>query len=84
MAGAVRQQGAAEKKGAPGVLRAEVTGADKLGIWLTVNGAPFFVAHEKAPWLRDPAVRRMLNLDLPNGLHLRWDSLDVDIDVDAL
>jgi hypothetical protein len=49
-----------------------------------VDGAPYFVAHEKTGWLRDPAVRRLLNMILLNGFHLRWDSLDADIDVDDL
>ncbi|MBN2106142.1 MAG: hypothetical protein JW832_01870 [Deltaproteobacteria bacterium] len=65
-------------------LCAEITGAGKLGIWIMLNGAPYFVAHEKTVWLRDPAVRRMLHISLPNGFHLRWDSLDADLDVDAL
>ena len=65
-------------------LCAEITGADKLGIWITVDGVPYFVAYEKTGWLRDSAVRRMLLLALPNGFHLRWDSLDADLDVDAL
>jgi hypothetical protein len=65
-------------------LCAEITGADKLGIWIQLDGAPYFVAHEKTIWLRDPAVRRMLHISLPNGFHLRWDSLDADLDVDAL
>ena len=65
-------------------LCAEITSADKLGIWIHLDGAPYFVAHEKTIWLRDPAVRRMLHISLPNGFHLRWDSLDADLDVDAL
>jgi hypothetical protein len=66
------------------LLNAEITGADKLGVWLRVGGVSYFVAHEKMQWLRDPAVRRMLNLNLPNGMHLRWDSLDQELDIDAL
>jgi len=65
-------------------LCAEITGADKLGIWILLDGAAYFVAHEKTIWLRDPAVRRMLHIALPNGFHLRWDSLNADLDVDAL
>ena len=84
MAGSPKQDTVVTEKDSRNLLHAEITGADKLGIWLTINGAPYFVAHEKAQWLRDPAVRRILNINLPNGFHLRWDSLDLDIDVDAL
>jgi hypothetical protein len=70
--------------GRGGRIFAEVTGSDRLGIWITVAGVPYFVAHEKTRWLRDPAVRGMLGMDLPNGLHLHWDSLGIDIDLDAL
>ncbi len=64
-------------------LFAEITSSDKLGIWIMLDGIPYFVAHEKTCWLRDPAVRRMLTITMLNGFHLRWDSLDADIDVDA-
>jgi len=49
-----------------------------------VDGAPYFVAHEKTGWLRDPAVRIKLNITMLNGFHLCRDFLDADIDHDAL
>ena len=63
-------------------LHAEITGDDRLGIWIAVEGVPYFVPHDKARWLQDRSVRRALNIDLLSGFHLRWGSLDADINFD--
>jgi hypothetical protein len=79
-----KNNGAAGQQQRPEPLCAEITGADRLGIWITLAGTPYFIAHEKSGWIRDPAVRGMLNMTMPNGFHLRWDSLDADIDCAVL
>jgi len=64
-------------------LTVEITRNEKLGIWINAGGCSYFVAHDKTPWLKDQTVREMLNIRLLNGFHLRWESLGIDVDLDA-
>lgn len=71
---------AAQKKDG---LTVEITRNEKLGIWINADGHSYFVAHDKTPWLKDQTVRKMLNIRLLNGFHLRWESLGIDVDLDS-
>ncbi len=54
------------------------------GIWILVKGNEYFLSYESNPWFKDATVSQIHNVKLLHGFHLRWDDLDVDLELDSL
>ena len=72
------------KKAGISTSEAEVTNISKHGIWLYVKSREFFLPFEKFPWFKKAAIGDILEVELLHDNHLRWEKLDIDLDLDCL
>lgn len=63
---------------------AEVTHISPHGIWLLIEEQEYFLGFTDYPWFEDAKVADIHQLELIHGRHLRWESLDVDIELSSL
>ena len=63
---------------------AEVTHISAHGVWILVNGAEYFLAHDSYPWFKQASLAQVMHLQQPHPHHLRWPDLDVDLEMDCL
>ena len=63
---------------------AEVSHISSHGLWLLVTGKEYFLSFENYPWFAEAKVAEVLSVKLLHGCHLRWENLDVDLELDSL
>ncbi len=70
----------------PGISTSEVEifNIDAHGFWLFANGKEYFLPYEEFPWFKEARVADILNVQLLHEFHLRWPSLDIDLDLNSL
>jgi len=70
----------------PGISTSEVEifNIDTHGFWLFANGKEYFLPYEELPWFKEARVADILNVQLLHEFHLRWPSLDIDLDLNSL
>lgn len=61
--------------------KVEILNLDPFGLWILVGNKEYFLDHEKYPWFLDARIGDLFKVSLIGENHLRWDALDVDIDV---
>jgi len=61
-----------------------VTNVSPHGLWVLVGEREYFLPFSAYPWFSDAKVSELLAVELIHGRHLRWPSLDVDIEVESL
>lgn len=61
-----------------------ITGISTHGIWVLIGEMEYHIPFSDYPALADAKISEIHQVDLLHGHHLRWDSLDVDIDLMAL
>lgn len=54
------------------------------GLWIYVNGKEYFLSYEDFPWFKKARLSEVYNVQLLNGYHLCWPSLDVDLELASL
>ena len=54
------------------------------GFWIFVQSKEYFLSFDDYPWFRDARITEIMNVELKNQYHLRWNDLDVDIELDSL
>ena len=54
------------------------------GFWLTLPTSSWFLAFDEHPWFAQASRQQLEEVELLQGEHLRWESLDVDLCVDSL
>ena len=64
--------------------QAEVTNITSHGIWIYVKSAEYFLPFDGFPWFRDAKISDVLEVQLLSDHHLRWERLDVDLELDSL
>ncbi len=64
--------------------KVEVLNISSHGIWLDVKGKERFLPYEDFPWFKDARLSEIYDVRLLHGHLLRWDDLDVDLDLDSL
>lgn len=62
----------------------EVLNISANGVWLYAKGKEYFLPYEDFPWFKDARLSEIYDVRLVHGRHLRWDDLDVDLDLDSL
>lgn len=62
----------------------EVLNISTHGIWLYVKGKEYFLPHEGFPWFKGARLSEIRHVRLLHGHHLRWDDLDVDLELDSI
>jgi len=63
---------------------AEVSHISAHGLWLLVAAKEYFLSFEDYPWFAEAKVADILRVELLHGLHLRWEALDVDLELESL
>jgi len=54
------------------------------GISLSVAGKVYFVPYDRVPWFRNARVSEILNVTLMGRMGIRWEDLNVDLEIDSL
>ena len=72
------------KKAGERISRVEVTNISSQGVWIDVDAREYFMSYEDFPWFKDATVKDILDVQLLHDHHLRWESLDIDLDVASL
>ncbi|MFH1708647.1 MAG: DUF2442 domain-containing protein [Planctomycetota bacterium] len=62
----------------------EVTCISAHGIWLFVKETEYLLPFDEYPWFRDAKMADIMAVRLLHGHHLRWDALDVDLELESL
>ena len=65
-------------------LEFSVTTITDLGFWILIGDTEYFVPFEEYPVFKDATVKQILNLTIISPAQLRWETLDVDIELKAL
>jgi hypothetical protein len=66
------------------ISAAEVLDLTPRGLWLLVNDREFFLPYDDFPWFKGASVKDAFAVQLEHGTHLRWPTLDVDLEVESL
>jgi hypothetical protein len=61
-----------------------VTGINDLGLWVLVENREYFIPFSDYPGFRDSSVNQILDISFLPPAQLRWESLDIDIELQAL
>ena len=67
-----------------GTTTAEVTMINARGILLFIGGKEYYLSHDRFPWFRNARVLDVLNVTMPDEKSLRWDAIDVDLEIDSI
>lgn len=54
------------------------------GIMLSVLGQDYFLSYNRIPWMRDAAIKYVLNVQMSGRNAIEWPDLDVDLEIDSL
>ena len=66
------------------ISQVEVSNISLHGIWLFVKDKEHFLSFDEYPWFRDAKIGDILKVELLNDHHLRWETLDVDLELESL
>lgn len=67
-----------------GTTTAEVTMINARGILLFVGGKEYYLSYDRFPWFKNARVLDVLNVTMPDEDSLRWDAIDVDLEIDSI
>lgn len=67
-----------------GTATAEVTMINARGILLYVGGREYYLPYERFPWFKEAKVSDVLNVTMPDSESLRWEAIDVDLELDSI
>ena len=71
------------KHGKP-ILAGNVTNISNIGFWVLINDKEYFVPFSNYPEFKNATVDEIFNVKLLSPRQLYWQSLDCDIEIDAL
>jgi hypothetical protein len=72
------------KKRGTNTLEAEVSHISAHGIWVLAGEKEYHLGFEDYPVFGNARVNDLLSVELLHGRHLRWNALDVDIELESL
>ena len=62
----------------------KITSINDLGLWILIGDKEYFIPFDHYPGFKESSVREIFSVQfLPPG-QLRWESLDIDIELAAL
>ena len=64
--------------------KVEILNISQGGIWLYVQSKEYFLPYEHFPWFKQAKVSEVYDVKLLHGNHLRWERLDVDLELESL
>lgn len=54
------------------------------GLMLSVLGQDYFISFNRLPWMKDAAVRDVLDVQMCGDDAIEWPKLDIDLEIDSL
>ena len=54
------------------------------GIFLTVYDNDYYLSYSRLPWFRNAKISDIFNVAMMGEDAIRWDTLDVDLEIDSL
>ena len=54
------------------------------GIFISVCGNDYYLSYNRVPWFRNAKVSDIFNVKMCGDDAIRWNSLDVDLELDSL
>lgn len=72
------------KKHGKSTSKTEVVGVTQHGLWIHVNSQEFFLPFTEYPWFKKASLPDLLDLKLIHKHHLRWENLDIDLELESL
>ena len=72
-----------QKRGAS-ISKTEVLNISKSGLWVYVEPKEYFLSYRDFPWFKNAKVSAVCNVQLVHGRHLRWEDLDIDLELKSL
>jgi hypothetical protein len=66
------------------ISKAEVTHISTHGLWVLVGEREYLLPYSDYPWFSDAKISDLMTVKLIHGRHIRWPSLDVDIEMESL
>jgi hypothetical protein len=54
------------------------------GIFISVLGRDYYLSFDRLPWFRNAKVSDIMNVSMVGTIGIRWDNLDVDLEIDSL
>lgn len=54
------------------------------GLMLSVLGQDYFISFNRLPWMKDAAIRDVLDVQMCGDDALEWPKLDIDLEIDSL
>ena len=65
-------------------LTGSVTNISNVGFWILVNDKEYFVPFSNYPEFKKATVDEIFSMEMLSPRQLHWQSLDCDIEIDAL
>ncbi len=63
---------------------AQVLGVTSFGLWVLVSQTEYFLPFTEFPWFLNSSVKDIFDLKIYFSNHLRWEKLDIDIELESL
>ena len=54
------------------------------GLMLSVLGQDYFISFNRLPWMKDAAIRDVLDVQMCGDDAIEWPKLDTDLEIDSL
>jgi len=54
------------------------------GVFITAFGKDYFLSFNRLPWFKDAKVSDIMNVRNIGTMGIRWDAIDVDLELDSL
>jgi len=61
-----------------------ITSINDLGIWILVDDKEYFLPFRDYPGFKEAPINQILNVQWLKPSQLRWDSLDIDVELHSL
>ena len=67
-----------------GTISVRILSINAEGVSLSVGGKVYFISYNRVPWFRNARVSEILNVTMMGRMGIRWEDLDVDLEIDSL
>ena len=65
-------------------ISVKVLSINSEGVYLELAGKDYFISYNRVPWFRNARVSEIMNVSLMGRMGIRWEDLDVDLEIDSL
>lgn len=66
------------------ITSVKVSSITSIGLLMTIDGKDYFLSYIDFPWFTNARVSEVLNVSTLGRNSLRWESLDVDLEMDSI